>query len=353
MAEGESADDPQVADRIAKERAFLEGMRQQLEQGVTELGVTLMPVREMQADLRAQAVVAGFGEDVLSPTEEPPADYGEEEAPTAHAVEERVEMKKARAIDRVTEGTGWETYDKTLLRREMDRIGNTPMQIIGSQVAPPRAQRLMRTRTRSPPRRMPAARSVSRPADARRRERTPAPLAYAGEYVETFAKRWAPAMELKAKRQRFHVKIEDPALKNADTLMAYAITDPREGDLIFNLRTQPGEFFDILDMTNPMHFAWGRTNFDARTADAVQSSRLLNKILRHRLKDWGLFSDSGAWTPTSTTARAVGLSLDQLVELVARDTEGRFSGKVSRGRWTSPTSGRLSPCRWSISTLRG
>ena len=52
-------------------------------------------------------------------------------------------------------------------------------------------------------------------------------------------------MELKAKRLRYNVKIQDPALEDANSLEAFAIDDPREGDLIFNLVSQPGESYGI------------------------------------------------------------------------------------------------------------
>ena len=54
-------------------------LRSQLETGIAEFGISLMPVRELQADLGAQAVEAGFGEDLYSPIEEPLVDYGVEE----------------------------------------------------------------------------------------------------------------------------------------------------------------------------------------------------------------------------------------------------------------------------------
>ena len=229
-------------------------------------------------------------------------------------------------------------------------------------VGPPvdeRAQLRKRARTRSPPQRRAAARPASRPASqARRRERTPAPRSNASAYVETHAKRWGPVVELKARRLRYDVEITDPALEDENTLAAFAIEDLRPGDLIFNLVSQEGEFFGILDMTVPDHFAGGRMDFDARSADADQASRLLNKILRHQLMEWGLYSDSGAWTPLRAAAHAVGLSSEELVELVARDPEGRYlpllsSRKGPRCRLTSPTSGPISRSRCSTCSRSG
>ena len=128
-----------------------------------------MPVRELHADLRAQAVEAGFGEDLYSPIEEPLVDYGVEETAAADSAEV-LEQKKARAIEHVTEGTGWEAFSRVQLAPEMDRVGNTPTHLVGPQNEA-RMQRALRSRTRSPPRRVPTARSASRPASpSRRRE---------------------------------------------------------------------------------------------------------------------------------------------------------------------------------------
>jgi hypothetical protein len=124
LAEGESLDDSPVASRVAAERALLARLQTELEEGIASSGAKLMPIREMQADLRAKAVVAGFGEETFSPTEEPTADYGVEEGAAADAAV-TLEEKKERALQRVTEGTGWDRYSPEQLRKEMDRIGWT------------------------------------------------------------------------------------------------------------------------------------------------------------------------------------------------------------------------------------
>ena len=143
-----------------------------------------------------------------------------EETTEAHATEAQ-ENRKARAIERITEGTGWEKYSRDQLQLEMAKIEDMPMKFVAPAVE--RVPLRKRARTRSPPRRQAVGRPASRPASqAMRRERTPGPRAYASGFVETHAKRWGPALELQARRQRHNVVIHDPALEDDNSLAAHA-----------------------------------------------------------------------------------------------------------------------------------